>query len=96
MVIDCDGCVMRDIACRDCVVTFLLGPAEGLGSAEQTALAVLAEGGLVPPLRMRPGAAAAPAQATAQSAAASGAARTVGRIGRAGPVGRSAGGAATA
>lgn len=54
MVIDCDGCVMRDIACGDCVVTFLLGPADALGSAEQTALAVLADGGLVPPLRMRP------------------------------------------
>ena len=55
MVIDCDGCAMRDIACGDCVVTFLLGPVDGLGTAEQTALAVLAEGGLVPPLRMRPG-----------------------------------------
>lgn len=54
MVIDCDGCVMRDIACGDCVVTFLLGPADDLGTAEQTALAVLADGGLVPPLRMRP------------------------------------------
>jgi hypothetical protein len=56
MVIDCDGCVMRDLACGDCVVTFLLGPAQGLGSVEQTALAVLADGGLVPPLRMRPAA----------------------------------------
>ena len=58
MVIDCDGCVMRDIACGDCVVTFLLGPAQALGSEEHTALAVLADGGLVPPLRMLPGAAA--------------------------------------
>ncbi len=55
MIIDCDGCQMRDLACEDCVVTFLLGPPGGLGSAEQTALAVLAEGGLVPPLRMVPG-----------------------------------------
>ena len=60
MVIDCDGCVMRDIACGDCVVTFLLGPAEALGSAEQTALAVLADGGLVPPLRMVPGSSSPP------------------------------------
>lgn len=52
MVIDCDGCVMRDVACGDCVVTFLLGPPAGIGQAEQTALAVLADGGLVPPLRM--------------------------------------------
>ena len=55
MIIDCDGCQMRDLACDDCVVTFLLGPPTGLGSAEQTALAVLAGGGLVPPLRMVPG-----------------------------------------
>ena len=55
MVIDCDGCVMRDIACGDCVVTFMLGPADGLEAVEQTALAVLADGGLVPPLRMLPG-----------------------------------------
>ena len=54
MIIDCDGCQMRDLACDDCVVTFMLGPPAGLGPAEQTALAVLAEGGLVPPLRMAP------------------------------------------
>lgn len=54
MVVDCDGCVMRDLACGECVVSFLLGPPTGLGSAEQAALAVLAQGGLVPPLRMAP------------------------------------------
>ena len=27
MLIDCDRCEMRDIACPDCVVTALLGPA---------------------------------------------------------------------
>ena len=53
MIIDCEGCAMRDLACGECVVTFLLGPPAELGSAEQTALAVLADGGLVPPLRMR-------------------------------------------
>ncbi|HEX6886760.1 MAG TPA: hypothetical protein VF143_01540 [Candidatus Nanopelagicales bacterium] len=64
MLIDCDRCVMRDIACTDCVVTFLLGPPQaGLDAAEHAALAVLADGGLVPPLRMRPGAAGAPAPA---------------------------------
>ena len=26
MLIDCERCVMRDIACADCVVTALLGP----------------------------------------------------------------------
>ncbi len=55
MIIDCDGCAMRDLACDDCVVTFLLGPPSGVGSAEATALAVLADEGLVPPLRMVPG-----------------------------------------
>jgi hypothetical protein len=52
MVIDCDSCVMRDIACADCVVTFMLGPVDDLAQPEQTALAALAGGGLVPPLRM--------------------------------------------
>ncbi|MCU0283852.1 MAG: hypothetical protein MUD13_08130 [Candidatus Nanopelagicales bacterium] len=55
MLIDCNGCVMRDIACGDCVVTVLLGPPEALDDSDQVALAVLAEGGLVPPLRMMPG-----------------------------------------
>lgn len=55
MIIDCAGCVMRDLACGDCVVSFLLGPPpEQIGSQEQVALAALADGGLVPPLRMRP------------------------------------------
>lgn len=54
MVIDCNGCTMRDIACGDCVVSVLLGPMDGLDGAEQAALAILADGGLVPPLRMRP------------------------------------------
>lgn len=54
MIIDCAGCQLRDLACGDCVVTVLLGPPSGLGSAEQQALAVLADGGLVPPLRMVP------------------------------------------
>lgn len=66
MTIDCEGCVMRDVACGDCVVTFLLGPPADLGSAEQAALAVLAEGGLVPPLRMRP---VAPGSAASRPAA---------------------------
>jgi hypothetical protein len=55
VLIDCNGCVMRDIACGDCVVTVLLGPPQALDDSDQVALAVLAEGGLVPPLRMVPG-----------------------------------------
>ena len=52
--IDCDTCVVRGLACHDCVVTVLLGPPPELGfdEDEQRALDVLAGSGLVPPLRM--------------------------------------------
>lgn len=59
MIIDCDRCEMRDVACDDCVVTALLGvePAGGqdteIDAETSQALRVLADGGLVPPLRMR-------------------------------------------
>jgi hypothetical protein len=54
MIIDCDRCEMRDVACDDCVVTALLGAEAGdeLGGETLTALRVLADGGLVSPLRM--------------------------------------------
>ncbi len=54
MVIDCDTCAVRGLACHDCVVTVLLGPPPELcfDDEEQRALAVLAESGLVPRLRM--------------------------------------------
>jgi hypothetical protein len=55
--IDCDGCAARGPACGDCVVTVLLGaPPDGveLDDAERRAIEVLAEGGLVPPLRLVP------------------------------------------
>jgi hypothetical protein len=56
MLIDCADCVMRDVACGDCVVTFLIGPPDRtFEPVEQAALAVLADGGLIPPLRMVPG-----------------------------------------
>jgi hypothetical protein len=52
--IDCDTCVVRGVACHDCVVTVLLGPPPELSfdHDEQQALAMLADSGLVPPLRM--------------------------------------------
>jgi hypothetical protein len=57
MLIDCERCEMRDIACADCVVTALLGPpgppAAEIGEAERRALRVLADARMVPPLRMR-------------------------------------------
>ena len=55
MLIDCDGCAVRGLACSDCVVTVLLGaPPDGvrLDETERRALAALADGGLVPPLRL--------------------------------------------
>ncbi|MBA3292986.1 MAG: hypothetical protein H0T40_04425 [Geodermatophilaceae bacterium] len=61
MLIDCDTCQVRGAACRDCVVTVLLGPPAGLGSdileldeVEQAAVNTLAEAGLIPPLRLVP------------------------------------------
>ncbi|MDQ6642366.1 MAG: hypothetical protein M3Y66_07725 [Actinomycetota bacterium] len=52
--IDCDSCLVRGLSCHDCVVTVLLGPPPELSfdEDEQRALDVLAESGLVPPLRM--------------------------------------------
>lgn len=52
--IDCDTCLVRGLSCHDCVVSVLLGPPPELviDDEEGRALAVLAEGGLVPPLRM--------------------------------------------
>ena len=52
--IDCDSCLVRGLACHDCVVTVLLGPPPELSfdQEERQALGVLAESGLVPPLRM--------------------------------------------
>ena len=57
MLIDCDTCRMREIACGDCVISLLLGAPEDsqdLDAAEAAALGALAAGGLVPPLRLVP------------------------------------------
>lgn len=52
--IDCDTCLVRGLSCHDCVVTVLLGmpPELSLDADETRALEALADGGLVPPLRM--------------------------------------------
>lgn len=54
VMIDCDTCVVRGLACGECVVTVLLGPPPEVGfdEEEQRALDVLADSGLVPRLRM--------------------------------------------
>lgn len=53
MIIDCDSCEVRGLACGDCVVSALLGapPAE-FDDGESAALEALADSGLVPPLRL--------------------------------------------
>lgn len=68
MIIDCSDCLVRDIACADCVVTVLLGPpgmpsrSDGrwvgppspisLEQEELGAMGVLADVGLVPTLKL--------------------------------------------
>jgi hypothetical protein len=57
VLIDCDACVMRGPGCQDCVVTVVLGMSADRGSIriddeERAALDVLAQSGLVPPLRL--------------------------------------------
>ncbi len=57
MLLDCDSCAVRDLQCGDCVVTVLLGAPPGgaeVDDAERQALAVLADSGLVPRLRLVP------------------------------------------
>ena len=59
MIIDCQSCVVRDIACGDCVVGSFLGLSDDMGAgivelapAETRALRVLHGAGLVPDLHM--------------------------------------------
>lgn len=58
MIIDCDTCEVRGKACADCVVTFLTigvrpaDPIVELDSEVTAAMRALADGGLVPPLRL--------------------------------------------
>lgn len=64
MIIDCGTCAVAGPACDDCVVTVLLGMPQSRGPAEPTlavladehaaAVTVLAESGLIPPLRLVP------------------------------------------
>ncbi|MCO5967092.1 hypothetical protein [Actinoallomurus soli] len=55
MLIDCDKCELRNVACADCVVpTMPVIPESGLdlGPLERRALGILAAEGLIPPLWM--------------------------------------------
>jgi hypothetical protein len=54
MLIDCDSCAVRDIACAGCVVPTLLngtGSGVDIDEGEWRALELLAAAGLIPPLR---------------------------------------------
>ena len=72
MIVDCDSCVMREIACADCFVTALLDLPSGrpvdLDDEAAGALEVLAEAALVPPLRLVTAADAGATGATAGAA----------------------------
>ena len=54
MVIDCDTCVVRGLACGDCVVSVLLGvpPDVEIDALEQRAIDALGRAGIVPRLRL--------------------------------------------
>lgn len=64
MIIDCDSCIVREIACHDCVVSVILSSnakskdsidsgeaANSIDDDEKAALALLSSRGMVPPLR---------------------------------------------
>jgi hypothetical protein len=51
MIIDCNSCTAAGLACGDCVVSLLLGPPE-LSAEHERAVGVLADTGLLPPLRL--------------------------------------------
>ena len=56
MIIDCDSCVVRGLACGDCVVSVLLGvpPNVEIDALEQRAIDTLGRAGIVPRLRLAP------------------------------------------
>jgi len=62
MAVDCGRCGTRGIGCRDCVVAVIESQnvTSCLGAAEVRALRVLADAGLVPPLRLSPASTGAP------------------------------------
>jgi len=51
MIIDCKKCTMATIACNTCVVAFFLEPKADISDATLSALTVLADSGLTPPLQ---------------------------------------------
>ena len=62
MMTECGGCEMRGIGCPDCVVAVIESQSvtSCIGEPEMRALRVLADAGLVPPLRLSPASTGAP------------------------------------
>lgn len=56
LIIDCDHCAVRPHACGSCVVSVLLGapPTVEWDDAERRAVTALADGGMLPRLRLVP------------------------------------------
>jgi hypothetical protein len=60
MLIDCEACSVRGIACSDCVISVLLHAPPGptnridLDESERNAVSIFAASGLLPPLRLVP------------------------------------------
>lgn len=54
MAIECERCQVRGLACGNCAATVIVAEDPGLGPAELRALRVLANAGLIPPLRYAP------------------------------------------
>ena len=72
MLIDCQTCVVRDIECGDCVVTALLGPMPTSIEQDAPVLQVLADAGLVKPLRLIKGSGLSGSEANSDGASATG------------------------
>jgi hypothetical protein len=57
MIIDCDNCAVRGAACKDCVISVLIGEPDAAPSFSQdecAALEALADAGMAPRLRLVP------------------------------------------
>jgi hypothetical protein len=54
VIIDCDDCAARGPACKECVVSVLIGVPKSLRDDECAALEALADAGLAPRLRLVP------------------------------------------
>jgi hypothetical protein len=54
MTVECERCEVRGLACGNCAAPFIVAARPDLGPAERRALTVLANAGMIPPLRYAP------------------------------------------